>query len=239
MSYTSVQSVAGMFPTFARGTPQQKPADTLIQQYVDDVAGDIDAALERRFGLAIQQTYASSFAAFQAALNLASLQWQPSTAYALNALALDANGNPQKCTVAGTSGAAAPAWSVIPGASTADNTATWQNVASDASRILEKINRYGAAAQLGETLATFGIASAALLAKSFEAEFEEKLSDLMAVDERGNSMSSGLYDLLFDPLSAVDNPRPELQGIAGGEMPVGQTAADLGNSNFFSKFQKL
>ena len=37
--------------------------------------------------------------------------WTASTVYALNALVLDSNGNVQKATTAGTSGAAAPTWS--------------------------------------------------------------------------------------------------------------------------------
>ena len=48
MGYTTIANVAGMFPTFARGTAQQKPADTLIQTYIDDVAAEINAVLVRR-----------------------------------------------------------------------------------------------------------------------------------------------------------------------------------------------
>ena len=63
MSYTTVAQVAGMFPTFTRNGPKG-PGDPLIQNYIDDVAGEIDAVLQRRF----QEAYASvGFSAWQAA----------------------------------------------------------------------------------------------------------------------------------------------------------------------------
>ena len=48
MGYTTIANVAGMFPTFVRGTAQQKPADALIQTYIDDAAAEINAVLVRR-----------------------------------------------------------------------------------------------------------------------------------------------------------------------------------------------
>ena len=70
MSYTTVSQVAGMFPTFKRGTPQQSPTDALIQTYIDDSAGEIDAVLDRRFGEAIESApYNESLAAWIAALS--------------------------------------------------------------------------------------------------------------------------------------------------------------------------
>jgi hypothetical protein len=48
MSYTTVTQVAGMFPTFLRNGPKG-PSDTLIQTFIDDVAAEIDAVLQRRF----------------------------------------------------------------------------------------------------------------------------------------------------------------------------------------------
>ena len=53
MSYTDVGKVAGMFPTFARGGANQKPSDSLIQQYLDDVTAEINAVLDRRFAESI------------------------------------------------------------------------------------------------------------------------------------------------------------------------------------------
>jgi len=51
------------------------------------------------------------------------------TAYVVSQLAIDGNGNTQRCLVAGTSGGTAPTWSTTLGASTTDNTVTWVLVA--------------------------------------------------------------------------------------------------------------
>jgi plasmid stabilization system protein ParE len=179
MSYTTIQNVAGMFPAFQRGTPQQKPSDSLIQQYIDDVASDLNAILDRRFGETIRQNFAGSFAAFQAALS------------------------------------------------------------PDALNLLEKINRYGAASQLGLALATMGVASAERLARDFESEFRKLCSDLSALNDQGDPASGGLYDHLFDIRAATPSPRAGLQGTAGGDQPKDQTCRDRGLSNFFGKFDKL
>src|SRR5262245_57015750 len=135
MSYTTVSDVAGMFPTFVRGIAQQKPSDALIQQYIDDVASEMNAIIDRRFAEAI---------------------------------------------------AGPPAYADV-----ADFVAS---LGIDAQNICEKINRYGAAAQLGETLATLGVAGARDLAKSFEAAYEEMFNDLDARDSRGKPLASGPYD---------------------------------------------
>jgi hypothetical protein len=238
MSYTTISNVAGMFPSFTRGTPQQKPSDTLIQQYIDDAAGDLDATLSRRFAEAIQQNGGGSFNGFLAALMVASNSWRPNTNYTISSLVLDSNGNPQLTFASGTSGSSAPAWSTVSGGYTGDGSVTWQNVSNDASRILEKINRYGAAAELGATLATFGVAGARDMAQSLEVQYETLLEELNARDKSGRPLESGLYDHLFDPQSRVQSPRPGLQGIAGGDQPKGQTPADLGMSNYFGKFDK-
>jgi hypothetical protein len=179
MSYTTVNEVAGMFPTFRRGTPQQNPPDSLIQTYIDDVAGDIDAALERRFNEAVQAApFNGSFAAWVAAL---------------------------------------PA---------------------DAEDVLERINRYGAAAQLGQTLATFGVAAARELAEDCFAHYGDLLNELNARDKSGRPLSSGLYDHLFDSLARTETPRPGLEAIAGGDQPRGQTPAETGSSQVFGKFDR-
>ncbi len=241
MGYTTVPNVAGMFPTFVRGTAQQKPADTLIQRYIDDVAGEIDATLSRRFGemiLGYGATAPANFQAFLAALPAASVLWQASTAYALGALVLDVNGNVEQVTTAGTSGASVPNWNAVPGGSTTDGTVVWQNVSSDGSRVLEKINRYGAAVQLGETLATFGIASAASMAKSLKDDYLAMLNDLDARDSRGTPLPSGRYDHLFDSLARTETPRPGLKSIAGGDQPASQTPGDTGSSQVFGKFDR-
>jgi hypothetical protein len=179
MSYTTVDQVAGMFPTFKRGSPQQNPPDTLIQTYIDDVAGDIDAALERRFNEAVQAApFNGSFTAWLSAL---------------------------------------PA---------------------DAQNVLERINRYGAAGQLGQTLASFGVAAARELAQDCDAHYGELLGELNARDKSGRPTTSGLYDHLFDPLARTETPRPGLEGVAGGDQPRGQTPAETGSSQVFGKFDR-
>ena len=176
MSYTTVGQVAGMFPAFKRGTAQQNPPDTLIQHYVDDVAGDIDAVLNRRFGEVIGG-YAS-FAAFTSALS------------------------------------------------------------ADALNVLEKINRYGATAQLGQTLASFGVTAARNLGQDFDAQYDELIGQLNARDKDGKPAPAGMYDHLFDSEARTESPRPSLEGIAGGDQPEGQTPLDTGSSQVFGKFDR-
>ena len=179
MSYTTVANVAGMFPTFARGTVQQKPSDALIQQYVDDVASEMNAIIDRRFAEAI---------------------------------------------------AGPPAYDDV-----ADFVAS---IGIDGQNICEKINRFGAAAQLGETLATFGVAGARDLAKAMQMVYQQMISDLDARDDRGKPMAAGAYDHLFDAQARTETPRPGFQGVAGGDQPPDQTAEDIGLSNLFGKFDK-
>ncbi len=176
MAYTTIVNVAGMFPTFVRGGTNQKPPDSLIQQFIDDVIGEIDAVLNRRFATAIA-TFAS-FASYVASLTL------------------------------------------------------------DATNTLEKINRYGAAAQLGETLATFGVASAREQGKNFRENYLEMLNELDARDSGGRPLASGRYDKQFDSQARTETPRPAFQGTAGGETDRLQTPADQGLSNVFGKFDR-
>ncbi|HUI42089.1 MAG TPA: hypothetical protein VL523_08980 [Terriglobia bacterium] len=179
MSYTNVDQVAGMFPTFKRGTPQQNPSDTLIQIYVDDAAGDIDAVLERRFSETIQASpYNGSF----------------------------------------------PAWVAT--------------LSTDAQNVLERINRYGAAAQLGQTLASFGVAAARDLAQDCDARYGELLGELNARDKSGRPAPGGLFDHLFDVLAQSETPRAGFEGVAGGDQPRGQTPAETGSSQVFGKFDR-
>ena len=107
---------------------------------------------------------------------------------------------------------------------------------SDALSALETITRYGAAAQLGEVLASFGIAGARDLSKMLAERYGQMRDDLDARDKGGRPLPSGLYDFLFDSLARVESPRPGLEAIAGADQPEGQTPADLGMSNFFGKF---
>ncbi|PYV23201.1 MAG: hypothetical protein DMG24_14640 [Acidobacteria bacterium] len=109
---------------------------------------------------------------------------------------------------------------------------------TDASNILEKINRFGGAAQLGETLATLGITGVRDMAKGFADAYREMLNDLDARDANGKPLASGRYDHLFDPSARTETPRPGLQAIAGGDQPEGQTPRDTGSSQVFGKFDK-
>ncbi len=179
MSYATVDKTANMFPTFVRGTAQQKPTDAQIQQYLDDVAAELDAVLQRRFSETITN---------------------PAT------------------------GGTFPSWIA--------------SLSTDALNILEKINRYGGAAQLGVTLATMGVAGARDLAKYFGTEYERLKHDLDARDANGEPLRSGPYDHLFDTLARTETPRPALKGVAGGDQPPGQDVAQQGLSNAFGKFDK-
>jgi hypothetical protein len=168
-----------MFPTFVRGTVQQKPSDALIQQYIDDVASEMNAIIDRRFAEAI---------------------------------------------------AGPPAYDDV-----ADFVAS---LGIDGQNMCEKINRYGAAVQLGETLATFGVAGARDLAKSMGATYLEMLDDLDARDAHGKPLPAGPYDHLFDTQARTETPRPGLEGVAGGDQPDDQAPIDVGLSNLFGKFDK-
>jgi hypothetical protein len=180
MAYTTVDQVSAMLPTFARGNAQQAPTDPNIQIWINDVAGEINAVLQRRFWEAIcAPPYAGMFAAWVAALPAEPLA------------------------------------------------------------ILEKINRFGAAAQLLTTLATIGTASTAKLAQVVESRYSKMWNDLNARDGQGRPMASGLYDFYFDPLSRVESPRPGLQAIAGGDLPKGQVACDVGVNMLFSLEQVI
>lgn len=100
--------------------------------------------------------------------------------------------------------------------------------------ILEKINRYGAAAQLMLTLATIGSASTAKLALIMQEKFERMWHDLDASDDKGRPMASGMYDSYFDPLSRIETPRPGLMASSGAQIPCGQTPRDCGLNIPFS-----
>ncbi len=174
MSYTTITQVAGMFPTFTRNGAKG-PSDTLIQNYIDDVAGEIDAILQRRF----QEAYSSlGFTAWQGTFSTAQLN------------------------------------------------------------LLEKINRYGACAQLAEVFETSGIAAAARVAKSFEDDFRELCQKLNARDADGKPQAQGGdYDYLFDPLAKVETPRPQVGGIAGGDQYPSETSSE-DSTNVFKKWDR-
>ena len=68
----------------------------------------------------------------------------------------------------------------------------WQaTFGTDPLNLLEKINRYGACAQLAEVFETSGIAAAARVAKSFEDDFRALCNKLNARDADGKTAGPG------------------------------------------------
>ena len=72
-------------------------------------------------------------AAMPAALGTANPAWAASTAWTAGSLVVDANGNIQRCTTAGTSGSSVPTWATALGATTGDGSAVWTAVALHAA----------------------------------------------------------------------------------------------------------
>jgi len=80
-------------------------------------------------GITIQELglFANSGAvALPAAVGTANPSWSAATAEAVGNMVVDSNGNIQRCTTAGTTGAAAPAWSTTLNGTTADGSAVWR-----------------------------------------------------------------------------------------------------------------
>jgi hypothetical protein len=105
----------------------------------------------------------------------------------------------------------------------------------DAAALLEKINRFGAAAELGHALGT-RVQSAEKLAQRVEQRYDSMMQALNARDEKGNPLDAGPYDLLFDPFAKTESPRPGLVAVAGGDQPDTDDLSDESMSNFFGKF---
>jgi hypothetical protein len=83
-------------------------------------------------GMTIQELglYANSgAAALPAAVGTANPIWSASVARTPGTMIVDGNGNIQRCTTAGTSGAGAPTWATAIGATTTDASAVWTLVA--------------------------------------------------------------------------------------------------------------
>ena len=104
-----------------------------------------------------------------------------------------------------------------------------------ATALLEKVNRYGAAAQLGSVLATLGANNLKAVADTLDRNYNQMLKALDARAADGKPLASGPYDRYFDVLARIETPRPVLRGVGGAEQPQGQTSADLGYSNLFSR----
>lgn len=83
-------------------------------------------------GITIQELglFANSGAALlPSAVGTANPSWAASTAQSVANLIVDGNGNIQRCTTAGTTGASAPAWATTLGGTTTDGGAGWTLVA--------------------------------------------------------------------------------------------------------------
>jgi hypothetical protein len=83
-------------------------------------------------GMTIQELglFANSSAiALPSAVGSANPVWSGSIARALGVMVIDANGNIQRCTTAGSSGSSAPAWATAINATTTDASVVWTLVA--------------------------------------------------------------------------------------------------------------
>lgn len=159
---------------------QQSVTDAQIVIYAEDIQGDVDAVLQRRFDEAISSgPYNGEFLAWVASLS------------------------------------------------------------ADAQDVLESVTRYGAAAELGETLATLGNQTADKFAARYRAIYHEMLHELAGEDLTGKKRpQGGRYDALFDPLAAHEGVRPALQGIAGGDQPRESPMQEGLTGAVFGKFNR-
>ncbi|MGC2234256.1 MAG: hypothetical protein WBA09_22335 [Candidatus Acidiferrum sp.] len=227
-----------LYPTFQRGVPNQKPSDTLIQQFIDDTADMIVAILERRFNEAISGI--GTLNQYLVSLGLPDITWYPGFPVSAGDIVTDENDpmSAQQAQNSGTTGTNYPAFSSTYGITTTDNAVMWKNIGrSRQLNVLERGNRYGAASQLGAVMASFNVASAAKLAKEYtEADWMPFKSELNAETMKGEPKTYGLFDFLFDPQASVQTPRPLMEGIAGGDQQRGIAADIEGVSAVFSKF---
>ena len=115
----------------------------------------------------------------------------------------------------------------------------WQGTFSlDQLNLLEKINRYGACAQLAEVFESSGITAAARVAKGYADEFRELSNKLNARDTNGKPLAQGGdYDYLFDPLAKVETPRAQLGGAAGGDQYPSESSSE-DSTNVFKKWDR-
>ncbi len=109
-----------------------------------------------------------------------------------------------------------------------------------ATALLEQVERYGAAAQLGYVLASIG-GSAGILrnAERIQKDFDKLWNDLNATNDKGESLEAGPYDKYFDPLSKIESPRPLLSATSGADQPANQTSQTLGQTALFSIHQVI
>lgn len=115
------------------------------------------------------------------------------------------------------------------------NVALWLASLPSATKLLEQIERYGAAAQLGYVLATIG-GSKGIIANAdrIQEDFNKLWNDLNATDKDGHPLPAGPYDRYFDAQSKLESPRPLLSATSGADQDPHEVAADRGLSNQFS-----
>ena len=91
--------------------------------------------------------------------------WANGHAYARGDQIQDSNGNQQKCVVAGTTGGTAPAWATVYGATTADNTVTWQltALAGQPGHCCHGVSSTGTSLDVSESVDSNGTWAARLL----------------------------------------------------------------------------
>lgn len=242
MGFTSIANVAALYPTFKRGIPQQQPPDTFIQQFIDDIASVIVSILERRFQQAITAISTTSINPWLTSIGLPNWTWYPGQPVTLGTTVLDSNMplGVQVCTAAGTTGAgpAPPSFNPVYGEVTDDGSVVWTNGGQTRQfQVLERGNRYGAAAQLGAILASFGVAAAAKIAEEYrKADWAPFAAELNSETLTGKPKASGIYDVLFDGQASIQTPRPLLSGVAGADQPYGIAPAQEGISSLFGKF---
>lgn len=97
-------------------------ASTIIA--ANDVKDAQGNSLPGRHGLCIYNSGTSNAMSFSIA-NQGLPSWQANHVYAQGTLIVDSNGNTERVSTAGTSGAAAPSWVTVQNTTTTDNTATW------------------------------------------------------------------------------------------------------------------
>jgi hypothetical protein len=239
VGFTNINAVALLFPSFQRGVPNQKPSDTLIQQFIDDAADVITAILERRFNESISGV--GTLSQWLVSLGLPDIDnWYPGFAVNANDIIVDQNDpmSAQQAVNSGTTGSNPPAFSSVYGVRTTDNTVVWQNIGrSRQLNVLERGNRYGAATQLGAVMAAFGVTTAKNLAAEYtKADWRPFKAELNAEKENGDPKEYGMFDFLFDNQANVQTPRPLMEAIAGGDQLPGVTADVEGLGSAFSKW---
>ena len=107
----------------------------------------------------------------QPVVGASNVAWQSNTFFSIPGVVIDTNGNLQQVTIAGTSGATAPAWQTSVGLTTTDGTVTWTMIQTAASMVWQPNTSYNqsfefsltsvAASSVGHAVYTGAITSGA------------------------------------------------------------------------------